>query len=60
VETEFICRKCGEEFKAEWELYSDGPVSCSQCGTMFEVDFDEDQNDTLCGPWLGQEVGRAD
>ena len=45
----FHCDQCDKEFTCEWGFGDD--VKCSNCGTIWETDYDESV-DSVLGPWL--------
>jgi len=58
---EFICKKCSEEFEAEWNFGED--VQCPNCKTWWETDFDisyVDGSEEILGPWLEKEQSDVD
>lgn len=52
---ELVCKKCDQGFIAEWDFGDN--VTCSNCGTVWETDYDTDYYDNISGPWITTEAG---
>lgn len=46
----FTCLECKKEFDCLWTF--DDDVSCPECYTAFDTDYDLDIYEELTGPWL--------
>ena len=46
---ELTCSECGEDFKTEWSF--GGKFRCPYCKTLFETDWDADEDDNIFGVW---------
>lgn len=50
----FRCPKDGREWQEEWTF--GGEVTCPECSTVYETEYEVDYDDNVSGPWLGAEV----